>query len=254
MSSGAFRRVVMRLITTRRFHSSARQAKNGFVAPENCFFAVAATKQFQGKINGSNILQKWFIEPAHRSMGPARSVQRCARELANEQSGLFLSFSAGEAAFAARTQGAGATDKRGERGLCNFWGRLRVVLPPREGMRNMASGGIVVGDEPLTRKPARRTAESMAERTGATTAEPAPSEPAPASADPRKRDLLKPVGAMSQQCSDSGTYSVPQEFVHLVGCCDPKAQPSRSGRPPPAPAKGSESRASDGTSKASKTQ
>lgn len=128
--------------------------------------------------------------------------------------------------------------REARRGLCNFWGQLRVVLPPREGMRNMASGGIVVGDKPLTRKSARRTAESMAERTGAKTAKPALSEPAPARVDPRKRDLLKPVGAMSQQCSDSGTYSVPQEFVHLVGCCDPKAQPSRSGRLRPVPAKG----------------
>jgi len=122
MSSGAFRRVVMRLITTRRFHSSARQAKNGFVAPENCFFAVAATKQFQGKINGSNILQKWFIEPAHRSMGPARSVQRCARELANEQSGLFLSFSAGEAAFAARTQGPAQPTREASEDCATFGG------------------------------------------------------------------------------------------------------------------------------------
>jgi hypothetical protein len=111
----------------------------------------------------------------------------------------------------------------------------------------MASGEIVVGDKPSTRKPTQRTVESMAERAGAKTAKPgsskpaaskpAASKPAPSKSDLQKRDLLKPVGAMSQQRSDGGTYSVPQEFVHLVGCCDPQAQPSRSGRPRPAAAK-----------------
>jgi hypothetical protein len=106
----------------------------------------------------------------------------------------------------------------------------------------MASGEIVVGDKPSTRKPTQRTVESMAERAGAKTAKPASSKPAaskraPSKSDLQKRDLLKPVGAMSQQRSDGGTYSVPQEFVHLVGCCDPQAQPSRSGRPRPAAAK-----------------
>jgi hypothetical protein len=116
----------------------------------------------------------------------------------------------------------------------------------------MASGEIVVGDKPSTRKPTQRTVESMAERAGAKTAKPGSSKPAaskpasskpaaskraPSKSDLQKRDLLKPVGAMSQQRSDGGTYSVPQEFVHLVGCCDPQAQPSRSGRPRPAAAK-----------------
>jgi hypothetical protein len=31
-------------------------------------------------------------------------------------------------------------------------------------------------------------------------------------------------GAMSQQRDDSGAQSIPQKFVHLVGCCDPKAR------------------------------
>ena len=105
----------------------------------------------------------------------------------------------------------------------------------------MAGGEIVVGDTPSTRKSARRTLESMAERAGAKTAKPFP-KPAPPKSEPRKRELLKPVGAMSQQRSDGGIHSVPQEFVHLIGCCDPKAPPSRSSRPRPAPAKGQSAR------------
>jgi hypothetical protein len=107
----------------------------------------------------------------------------------------------------------------------------------------MAGGDIVVGDKPSTRKSARRTVKSMAERAGAKTAKAVPSKPAPPKParpkrEPQKRDLLKPVGAMSQQRSDSGIHSAPQEFVHLIGCCDPKAQPSRSGRLRPAPGNG----------------
>jgi hypothetical protein len=97
---------------------------------------------------------------------------------------------------------------------------------------------MAVGDKPSTRKSAQQTVESMAERAGARTAKPIPSKAASPKSEPRKSDLLKPVGAMSQQRSDSGIHSVPQEFVHLVGCCDPNARPSRSGRLRPAPAKG----------------
>jgi hypothetical protein len=32
-------------------------------------------------------------------------------------------------------------------------------------------------------------------------------------------------GAMSQQRDDSGAQSMPQKFVHLVGCRDPKMRP-----------------------------
>jgi hypothetical protein len=42
---------------------------------------------------------------------------------------------------------------------------------------------------------------------------------------------------MSQQRCDSGNYSAPQKFVHLVGCRDPKARPAPSNRPRPAPKK-----------------
>jgi len=115
----------------------------------------------------------------------------------------------------------------------------------------MAGGDIVVGDKPSPRKSARRTVDSMAERAGAKTAKPFSNKPFPNKLFPRpapprrgsrKSDLLKPVGAMSQQRSDSGIHSVPQEFVHLVGCCDPKA-PSKPCRLRPAPAKGQSAKA-----------
>jgi hypothetical protein len=109
----------------------------------------------------------------------------------------------------------------------------------------MAGSDIVVGDKPSTRKSARRTVESMTERASVKTAKPLPDKPfpdkpfpkpAPSERGPQKSDVLKPVGAMSQQRSDSRIHSVPQEFVHLVGCCDPKARPSKSGRLRRAPA------------------
>jgi hypothetical protein len=114
----------------------------------------------------------------------------------------------------------------------------------------MAGSDIVVGDKPSTRKSARRTVESMTERASAKTDKPFPAKPfpakpfpdkpfpkpAPSERGPQKSDVLKPVGAMSQQRSDSRIHSVPQEFVHLVGCCDPKARPSKSGRLRRAPA------------------
>jgi hypothetical protein len=120
--------------------------------------------------------------------------------------------------------------------LRNFLAHLRVALLSRQGMAVMAGGEIVVDDKPST-STARRTLESMAERAGAKTAKPFP-KLAPPKRDPRKRELLEPVGAMSLQRSDGAIHSVPQEFVHLVGCCDPNARPSKSGRPRPAPAKG----------------
>lgn len=41
-------------------------------------------------------------------------------------------------------------------------------------------------------------------------------------------------GAMSQQCGDSGNYSMPQKLVQLVGFRDPKARSEPWVRPGPA--------------------
>jgi hypothetical protein len=62
-------------------------------------------------------------------------------------------------------------------------------------MAVLAGADIVVDDKPSTRKSARRTVESMAERAGAKTTKPFP-KPAPPKRAPRKRDLLEPVGAI----------------------------------------------------------
>jgi hypothetical protein len=55
--------------------------------------------------------------------------------------------------------------------------------------------------------------------------------------NPAKPTQPKICGAMSQQRCDSGNYSAPQKFVHLVGCRDPKARPAPSNRPRSAPKK-----------------
>jgi hypothetical protein len=55
--------------------------------------------------------------------------------------------------------------------------------------------------------------------------------------NPPKTARPKICGAMSQQRCDSGNYSAPQKFVHLVGCRDPKARPAPSNRPRAAPKK-----------------
>lgn len=56
--------------------------------------------------------------------------------------------------------------------------------------------------------------------------------------NPAKKDGPMISGAMAQQCGDlgRGNHSAPQEFVHLVGCRDPKARPAPPlARPRPAP-------------------
>ncbi len=41
--------------------------------------------------------------------------------------------------------------------------------------------------------------------------------------EPASGNVGQHCGAMSQQRCDSGATSTPQQFVHLVGCRDPKA-------------------------------
>lgn len=77
----------------------------------------------------------------------------------------------------------------------------------------MHSGDIVVGSKLPLRKADAVIADNLPR--GA-------DEPALGSAD-------RHCGAMSQQCSHSGAVSTPQQFVHLVGCRDPKAG-TRRGR------------------------
>ncbi len=57
--------------------------------------------------------------------------------------------------------------------------------------------------------------------------------------NPLKADRERICGAMSQQHGDSGrgNESVPQKFVHLVGCRDPHARTEPWVRPRPASSK-----------------
>jgi hypothetical protein len=77
-------------------------------------------------------------------------------------------------------------------------------------MAIMARIDIAVGDKPMARKAASVAVEELAER-----------------ADTLKKHRPKVCGAMSQQRRDSSAQSLPQKFVRLVGCRDPKARPSR---------------------------
>jgi hypothetical protein len=79
------------------------------------------------------------------------------------------------------------------------------------------SGDIVVGSKPSTRKPEAVIVRNLDNNhdMGARAATPQ-SVSAPIDAGRR-------CGAMSQQRSDNGATSMPQKFVHLVGCRDSKA-------------------------------
>jgi hypothetical protein len=80
-------------------------------------------------------------------------------------------------------------------------------------MAVMGSGDIVVGSKPSKRKPKTVIVDNPAKRTGASLPR---NESSPG-------NVARRSGAMSQQRSDDGATSTPQKFVHLVGCCDPKA-------------------------------
>ena len=77
----------------------------------------------------------------------------------------------------------------------------------------MGNGNIDVGNQTPTRKPGQPAVELMSRRNG--------------SSEQRIDSSMNtdpPCGAMSQQGSEfSGNLSAPQEFVHLVGCREPKA-------------------------------
>ena len=80
----------------------------------------------------------------------------------------------------------------------------------------MGNGNIHVGNETPTRKPGQPTVESFSGSNG--------------SSELRIDSPLRPehpeiCGAMSQQGGEfRGNISSPQEFLHLVGCRDPKVK------------------------------
>jgi hypothetical protein len=79
-------------------------------------------------------------------------------------------------------------------------------------MAVMGGGDIIVGNESPTRKPARTI---VSDQTGRVVV-----------AGRKADDQTKICGAMAQQRDDSGGWSTPQKFVHLVGCRDPRLRPA----------------------------
>lgn len=94
----------------------------------------------------------------------------------------------------------------------------------------MGNGNIDVGNKSPTRKPGQPIIGRLASTDGS-------SEVRIDKSNPLKTEKPRICGAMSQQCGDSGNQSVPQKFVQLVGCRDPKARPEPWVRPRPAPVK-----------------
>lgn len=84
----------------------------------------------------------------------------------------------------------------------------------------MDRGDIVAGSK-STRKPqAKPQGVIVDKRTGSANATTGRRESASGNAE-------QYCGAMSQQRGDSGATSTPQQFVHLIGCRDPKAGQQR---------------------------
>ena len=97
-------------------------------------------------------------------------------------------------------------------------------------MAVVGNGNIDVGNKTPTRNPGQSLAERLVGSGG--------------SSEPRidktlQTETIRICGAMSQQRGDSGrgNESVPQKFVHLVGCRDPKARPEPWVHPHPIPTK-----------------
>jgi hypothetical protein len=83
----------------------------------------------------------------------------------------------------------------------------------------VGNGNIDVGNKTPTRKPGQPIVENLAGSDGS-------SELRIDLQNPPKTERVRVCGAMSQQHGDSGrgNESVPQKFVQLVGCRDPKAK------------------------------
>ena len=81
----------------------------------------------------------------------------------------------------------------------------------------MGNGNINVGNKTSTRKPGQPIVENLDGSDGS---------PELRIDNPSNMEPVRICGAMSQQHGDSGrgNESVPQKFVQLVGCRDPKAK------------------------------
>jgi hypothetical protein len=82
-------------------------------------------------------------------------------------------------------------------------------------MAVMGSGDIIAGSNPSIPEPKAKAMDVKSLAKGAA----ASRQRAEANSGERR------CGAMAQQRSDSGATSTPQEFLHLIGCRDPKVRP-----------------------------
>ena len=100
----------------------------------------------------------------------------------------------------------------------------------QQGMAVVGNDNIDVGNKTATRKPGQPIVERLVRSDGSSE---------PRIDKPLQTETIGICGAMSLQRGDSGrgNKSVPQKFVHLVGCRDPKVRPEPSVRPQPVPTK-----------------
>jgi hypothetical protein len=94
-------------------------------------------------------------------------------------------------------------------------GQIARYRSSRQRMAVMAGDNIVVG-KPSVRKRSQAIIAHPTMPTG-------PADQPKVDRTGGRRPQL--CGAMSQQRDDSGAQSMPQKFVHLVGCRDPKMRP-----------------------------
>jgi hypothetical protein len=97
----------------------------------------------------------------------------------------------------------------------NLRDRCALSLP-LQGMAVMDRGDIVAGSK-STRKPQANPQGVIVDN------RPSPADAATGRSESASGNAEQHCGAMSQQRCNSGATSTPQQFVHLVGCRDPKA-------------------------------
>jgi hypothetical protein len=97
-------------------------------------------------------------------------------------------------------------------------------------MAVVGNGIVDVGNQTPSRNPSQPIAEPLAPSDGSCELQ---------IDKPLQTATMSVCGAMSLQGGDNGrgNESVPQKFVHLVGCRDPKVRPEPWVRPQPVPTK-----------------
>jgi hypothetical protein len=104
-----------------------------------------------------------------------------------------------------------------------FW-QSRVMAHLQQRIAVVGNGIIDVGNQTPSRNPRQPIAEPLAQSDGSSELR---------IDKPLQTGTISIRGAMSLQGGDSGRESVPQKFVHLVGCRDPNVRPEPWVRPHP---------------------